>query len=113
LALDQANLLRSVPTFELLLAIDCFERVIEKLVEHKAMAAVSLAETIRQIVLMFVDSPLQVVGHPDIDYAGFAGDDVDAVAMSFHGWSHQQVPPLRIAIDEANRNAPVGMTEFS
>jgi len=26
---------------------------------------------------------------------------------------HQQVPPLRIAIDEANRNAPVGMTEFT
>jgi len=24
----------------------------------------------------------------------------------------KQVPPLRIAIDEANRNAPVGMTDF-
>jgi hypothetical protein len=24
--------------------------------------------------------------------------------------SQKQVPPLRIAIDEANRNAPVGMT---
>jgi hypothetical protein len=24
----------------------------------------------------------------------------------------QQVPPLRIAINETNRNAPVGMTDF-
>jgi hypothetical protein len=37
---------------------------------------------------------------------------VDAVAVGFHDGCEQQVPPLRIAIDEANRNAPVGMTDF-
>jgi hypothetical protein len=32
--------------------------------------------------------------------------------MIFHCRSKKQVPPLRIAIDKTNRNAPVGMTTF-
>jgi hypothetical protein len=30
----------------------------------------------------------------------------------FDGSARKQVPPLRIAIDKANRNAPVGMTDW-
>jgi hypothetical protein len=77
------------------------------------MAAVFLGETIHQVVLVFVDTPLQVASHSDVDCSRLAGDDVDAVAMLVHKSSPKQVPPLRIAIDEANRNAPVGMTELS
>jgi len=32
--------------------------------------------------------------------------------MIVHSSLEKQVPALRIAIDEANRNAPVGMTQF-
>jgi len=32
--------------------------------------------------------------------------------MIVHSSLEKQVPALRIAIDEANRNAPVGMTRF-
>ena len=31
---------------------------------------------------------------------------------SFHRSAHKQVPRLRIAIGKANRNAPLGMTDF-
>jgi hypothetical protein len=76
------------------------------------MAAVLLADTIHQDVVVFIDAPLQVVGHADVEHAQLAGDNVDAGAVSFYCGSVKQIPPLRIAIDEANRNAPVGMTEF-
>src|SRR5208283_6244186 len=76
------------------------------------MAAVFLAETIYQVVLVFVDAPLQIIRHSNVERARSAGDHVDAVVVSFHCGSHKQVPALRIAIDNANRNAPVGMTEL-
>jgi hypothetical protein len=99
--------------FQLLLAVNGFAHVIKRLVIDKAMAAIFFAEAICQVVLVFVDAALKVVRHSDVDHPRLTGDDVDAVTMFLHRNSHQQVPPLRIAIDEANRNAPVGMTEFS
>jgi hypothetical protein len=112
LTLDQRNLLRSVPALELLLSIDGFEHLIEYFEIDQAMAAVFLAETIHQIVLMFIDAPLQIIRHSNVDYPRLAGDDVDAVAVSLHNNSKKQIPPLRIAIGRANRNAPVGMTDY-
>jgi hypothetical protein len=77
------------------------------------MATVVLAETIDQAVLVFVNPPLQVVGHSDIDHPRLAGNYVNAVAlMLIHSGCTKEVPPLRIAIDEANRNAAVGMTDY-
>ncbi|HSY66935.1 MAG TPA: hypothetical protein VK829_20265, partial [Terriglobales bacterium] len=47
------------------------------------------------------------------DHPRLAGDHVNAIAlMIVHSSCKQQVPPLRIAIDKVNRNAPVGMTDF-
>jgi len=40
----------------LLFAVNGFEHLIERLVEDQAMAAVSLAEAIHQVVLVFVDA---------------------------------------------------------
>jgi hypothetical protein len=50
--------------------------------------------------------------HSNVDHARFAGDDMDAISCDSSLPLQKQVPPLRIAIDKANRNAPVGMTEF-
>jgi hypothetical protein len=112
LALDQPDFLCSAPTLELLLAVDGFEHFVERFAEHKAMATVFLAEAVRQIIPVFVNPPLQVVRHSDVDHARFAGDYIDAIAVGFHFTLHQQVPPLRNAVGFANRNAPVGMTDF-
>ncbi len=76
------------------------------------MAAVLLAKTIHKVILVFEGSATQVVGHSDVKHTRFAGDDVDAVAVGFHGRGKQQVPPLRIAIGGTNRNVPVGMTDL-
>jgi hypothetical protein len=55
LALDQPYLFRSVPALQLLLAIDGFEYFVERLLIDQAMAALALAETIDQAVLVFVN----------------------------------------------------------
>jgi hypothetical protein len=34
------------------------------------------------------------------------------MTIGVHGSAHKQVPRLRIAIEKANRNAPLGMTDF-
>ena len=112
-AFDQPNFLGSAPAFELLFAVDCFVYVVEGFVVDQAVATILLAEALSQVVFVFVGAAAQIVGHADVDDARLAGDDVDAVAMRFHGRRGKQVPPLRIAIDKANRNAPVGMTGFS
>ena len=36
---------------------------------------------------------------------------MERVFAAVHCHAHQQVPPLRLAIDEANRKAPVEMAE--
>jgi hypothetical protein len=96
----------------LLLTVDGFVHVVERLVVDQAMTTVFPAETLYKIVLMFEHSPTQIVRHSNVEYARFAGYNVDAVVVSFHGGCRQQVPPLRIAIGGTNRNAPVGMTEI-
>jgi hypothetical protein len=49
----------------------------------------------------------QGTGHPDVKVSA-----VSPVGRG-HRSAHQQVPRLRIAIEKANRNAPLGMTDFS
>jgi hypothetical protein len=46
-ALDQPDVLASVPTLELLFTADSFSHIIERLVVHQAMASVLLGKSLR------------------------------------------------------------------
>jgi hypothetical protein len=48
----------SAPTFELFLAVNGFEHLIERLVMDQSMTAVFLAEAIHQVILVFIDASL-------------------------------------------------------
>jgi hypothetical protein len=67
------------------------------------MVATLITKAVDQVVPVFVKPATQIVGH--------AGDEVGAVAGILYR-SEQQAPRLRIAIDDANRNASLGMTGF-
>jgi hypothetical protein len=81
---NEPFLLRSIPALQLLLAVDRFVRIVERLVIDQPMTLVLPSKSFNQIVLMFPDPAMQIVRHTDIENAGAARDHVNAVPMLFH-----------------------------
>src|SRR5260370_929461 len=48
------------------------------------MAFVSSRKTVNQIVLVFPDAPVELVGHPDVQSARSARDHVHEIVVLFH-----------------------------
>lgn len=93
------TLLCSVPALELLFAVDGFVHVIEGFVVNGAVAAVLFGKSFDLVVLVLRDTAVETVGHADVDHAGFAGHDVDAVAVIVLGSSRAESRSL----DSASR----------
>jgi hypothetical protein len=61
-----ATLSHSVPSLELLFAVDCIRDVIKRFVINQPVTLVGSRETVNQVVLMLENATVQVVGHSDI-----------------------------------------------
>jgi hypothetical protein len=85
-SLEQPHFLATIPTLQLLLAIDCFPHIIEGFVVNQAMTAIFTAEAFYQFVLVLENSPLQIVSHPDVQHTRPASQHVHAIVVVFHDY---------------------------
>jgi hypothetical protein len=81
---NQSDLLPPPPTFQVLLAIDCFSNIIKALEINEAIATVLASEPLKLTALVVQNSPVKIVGHPNVKSPRAAADDVDAVVVLFH-----------------------------
>jgi hypothetical protein len=68
-ALNQPNLFRAAPAFQLLLAGDGLMYVIERLEVNQPMTAILLAEAFENMVLVLPDASIDVAAYADVEYA--------------------------------------------
>jgi hypothetical protein len=79
--LDQRDLLRPAPALQLLLTIDCLPYVIKPFVIHQARTVIFARESLELAALVLKHSPLDVVGHADVQRPAEAGDNLSPIGM--------------------------------
>ena len=100
---DQPFFLGSVPPLQLLLSVNRLIHIVERFVVNQPMTFVLPGKAFNQIVLVLKNSPVKVVGHPDVQNARLARDHVRAVVVLFHT-SHTLSSRPRTTVSEAGRS---------
>jgi len=82
--LNERNLLRPCPAFQLFLATDRFMNVVKALVIDKSIAVIFTGESRYFAVLVFKSPALDAVRHPDVQRSRSTAYDVHEVFVVFH-----------------------------
>ena len=78
---NQRDFLLSPPLLDFLFALDGNAHIGSRFKENQTVDVVSLCKTINQLMLMLVKTTLQIVGHADVEFSRFAGQQVNKVGV--------------------------------
>jgi hypothetical protein len=93
------------PRFDLFFPSDSVTDVLKQLVVHEPVDVVLGGESRRELVLVLKKSSLKIVGHTQVEHAGFAGEEIDVVLLHQAALSNIVTPSLSRGLFRNYRDA--------